>query len=112
MNHDTIPDEFYTRDTIRTTPMAPDPLRHVRDSLRPPRTPSRLGPYTTGGEVGLVLFAVAGAASCLYLGFEWARHWAIGGWLGVEWFASIVVAAGLAGAGLATAIMMRGVRRG
>jgi hypothetical protein len=110
--HDTIPDDFYTRPTTRPPGTAPDPLRHVSSSLRPPALPSRLGPYTSVPEIALVIMGVAGAASCLYLGFEWAHHWDLGGWLGVEWFGSICLAGGLVGAALTTAITLWRLRRG
>lgn len=111
LSDDTLPADFYTRDTTPCPP-PPDPLWHVRSSLRPPRLPSRLGPYTSGPEIGLVIFGVLGAASALYLGFEWAHHWDLGGWLGVEWFGSVCVAAGLVGATITTAIRLWRVRRG
>lgn len=110
MQDEIIPDDFYVRDTIRCTPPAPDPLRHVRDSLRPPKTPSGVGPYSPRPEVLLVVFGVAGAASAVFLGTQLARYWSLGGWIGLARVGSIILAAGLVSASIALAVVFRRIR--
>lgn len=90
-------------DTIRTCPKG-------LESLRPPRLPS-IG-HLQSGELGLLGTCTAGAVSALYLGAELANHWQIGGWIGLWWFASVMLAGGLLGASIALVIVFRGFRRG
>lgn len=91
-------------------------LASIRESLRPPAPPSDVSwlppGEVSGAEVGLATIAAAGVLSCVYLAFEIAHHWDIGGWEGVAWLTSVIVAAGLAGAAVAIVIVMHGVRRG
>lgn len=105
MEHTDTDYDFHERDTIPSWPA---------ESLRPPRVPSDLGPYSrhVDGQVAMATVGFAGAGSALYLGFELARHWDLGGWIGVAWLTSIIVAAGLAGATIAMVLVFRGLRRG
>lgn len=114
MSNTPLPEDFFERPTTPCPP-PPDPLRHVRDSLRPPRTPSDLGPYSrarlTWGEIGLLVIVIAGACSAVFVGFEWSRYWEIGGWIGVVWFGVLFFAAGLVGAAIASVVALREIRR-
>lgn len=100
-DHDTAPDFALesVHESLRPPPLPSGP------SWRPPWEPSR-------AEVGLATVAMAGVLSCVYLAFEIAHHWQIGGWEGVAWITCVITAAAIAGAALALVCAMHGVRRG
>lgn len=87
-------------------------IPRLDSSLLPPRMPSDVAPYTVPQaryEIALVLYVAAACLSALYLGFELEHHWQLGGYAGVAWLLSVIVAAGLCGGAIA---VIRGLYRG